>query len=102
MPELPVACDLSEDALRARREGLLQRVARKASAKTKIPAGYRLEFRAEPDTLSLLAAMIEAERQCCRFLQFDLRVEPDLGPIALALTGPDGAQAFLEALFETP
>ena len=102
MSELPIACTLSEDALRARRSGLLGRVARSASAMTKIPAGYRLEFAAEPNTLSLLATMIEAERQCCRFLRFDLRVEPDVGPISLELTGPEGTQAFLEALFETP
>ena len=98
MPELPIACSLSEEALRARRDGLLGRVARRASAMTKIPAGYRMEFTPEPDTLSLLVTMIEAERQCCRFLQFDLRVEPNIGPIALELTGPEGTQAFLEAL----
>ena len=101
MPDMPIACTLSEDALRARREGLLGRVARRASAMTKVRGGYRLEFTAEPDTLSLLAAMIDAERQCCRFLRFDLRVEPDVGPIALELTGPEGTEAFLEALLET-
>jgi hypothetical protein len=79
---LPIVRTLSEDALRARREGLLGRVARRASAMMKVRGGYRLEFTAEPDTLSLLAAMIDAERQCCRFLGFDLRVEPDVGPIA--------------------
>ena len=102
MTELPIACTLSEDSLRARGSGLLAQVAHCASAITKIPAGYRLEFTAEPDTLSLLAMMIEAERQCCRFLRFDLRVEPNIGPVSLELTGPEGTQAFLEALFETP
>ena len=102
MSELPIACTLSEEALSARREGLLGRVVRRASTITKTPAGYRLEFTAEPDTLSLLAAMIEAERQCCQFLRFDLRIEPNVGPISLELTGPEGTQAFLEALLETP
>ena len=102
MAKLPIVCSLSEEALGARRSGLLGQVARSASAMRKIPAGYRLEFTAEPDTLSLLAAMIEAERQCCRFLRFDLRVEPNVGPISLELTGPEGTQASLEGLFETP
>lgn len=101
MSELPIACTLSEDALRARRAGLLGQVVRSASSMAKIPAGYRLEFTAGADTLSLLAAMIEAERQCCQFLRFDLRVEPNVGPISLELTGPDGTQMFLEALLET-
>ena len=102
MADLPIVCTLTDDALRARREGLLARVARRASAMTKIPGGYRLEFDAGPEILSLLAAMIDAERQCCRFLRFTLTVEPDLGPIALELTGPDGTQPFLEAVLERP
>jgi hypothetical protein len=40
MPDLPIACTVSEDALRARREGLLGRVARQASAMTKVRGGY--------------------------------------------------------------
>lgn len=100
MTDLPIVCTLTEDALRARREGLLREVGRQASTMTKIPAGYRLEFTPGTDTLSLLVAMIEAERQCCRFLRFDLTVEPNLGPITLELTGPEGTQAFLESLLE--
>ena len=34
MPDLPIACTLSEDALLARREGLMERIARRASAMT--------------------------------------------------------------------
>ena len=46
--------------------------------------------------------MIEAERRCCRFLQFELNVGPDLGPLTLTLTltGPEGTQQFLEALLD--
>ena len=44
--------------------------------------------------------MIDAERQCCRFLQFELSIAPDLGPLALTLTGPEGTQQFLEALLD--
>ena len=67
---------------------------------TKIPTGYRFEFNAGLDTLSLLATMIDAERRCCRFLQFELNVGPDLGPLTLTLTGPEGTQQFLEALLD--
>jgi hypothetical protein len=101
MAELPIACTLSEEALRARKQGLLARVAGKAIAIARIHGGYRLEFSADSETLPLIAEMIAAERQCCRFLLFTLRVDADLGPIALELTGPEGTQEFLEALFDT-
>jgi len=52
------------------------------------------------ETLSLIAIMIEAERRCCRFLQFELNVRPDLSPLTLTLTGPEGTQQFLEALLD--
>ena|SRR5436190_1537788 len=100
MTDLPIVCTLSEEGLRARKQGLLAQVARRATSVTNIPAGYRFEFDAGPDTLSLIATMIDAERQCCRFLQFELNVGPDLGPITLTLTGPEGTQQFLEALLD--
>ena len=45
--------------------------------------------------------MIDAERQCCRFLRFALTIEGNPGPISLELTGPDGTQRFFEALFDS-
>jgi hypothetical protein len=101
MTDLPIVCTLSAEALRARKQGLLAQVARRATCMTKIPAGYRFEFDAGSDTLSLVATMIDAERQCCRFLQFELSVGPDLGPLTLTLTGPEGTQQFVEALLDT-
>lgn len=100
MTDLPIVCTLSEEGLRARKQGLLAQVARRATCVTKIPAGYRFEFDAGLDTLSLLATMIDAERRCCRFLQFELNVRPDLSPLTLTLTGPEGTQQFLEALLD--
>ena len=94
-------CTLSAEGLRARKQGVLAQVARRATCMTKVPAGYRFEFAAGSDTLSLIATMIDAERQCCRFLRFELSVAPDLGPLTLTLTGPQGTQQFLEALLDS-
>ena len=47
------------------------------------------------------AAVIDAERRCCRFLRFVLIVEPDDGPLWLELTGPEGTEDFLSALLNT-
>jgi hypothetical protein len=46
-----------------------------------------------------IAHAIDAERRCCRFLRFDLTVEPDAGPVVLDLTGPPGTREFIAALF---
>src|SRR2546423_14938547 len=101
MTDSPIVCTLGPEALKARRQGLLARVAALSKHTTKIAAGYRFEFTPERETLSLLAQMIDGERQCCRFLRFDLTVEPNSGPISLELTGPPGTREFLDALLES-
>lgn len=100
MEDLPIACTLSDDALRARKSGLLAQIATMATNMAKLPAGYRLDFPATSEALTRITAMIDAERQCCRFLRFTLTVEPNLGVIALELSGPEGTREFLDALFE--
>jgi hypothetical protein len=97
---LPVACSLSPDALAARRAGLLRDLVARAESREALPSGLRLRFPAERDTLTTIAAAVDAERQCCRFLRFEIAVEPDGGPIALELSGPPGTSDFLAALFE--
>lgn len=98
MNDLPIACTLSRADLRARREGLLADLRRRADAHEVLAEGYRLRLAANEDTLSAVAAAIEAERHCCRFLRFRITVEPDGGPIWLELSGPPGTREFLSAL----
>src|SRR5262245_58506214 len=97
--DLPIICELSPDALRARRDELLPRLAARAIKREGVSNGYAFTFDASSETLQALAAVIDAERQCCRWLRFALTVEPDGGPITLTLSGPDGAREFLSALF---
>ena len=101
MIDLPVACTLSPDALKTRREGLLSTLLGRAEDHEELPDGHRLRFAPARDTLSLVARTIEAERECCRFLRFQIVVEPDGGPIWLELTGPAGTREFVSALFES-
>jgi hypothetical protein len=70
MTDQPVACSLSPEALRARRERLLSDLVRRAEDHQQLPEGYRLRFAATGDLLSTLAQAVDAERQCCRFLRF--------------------------------
>ena len=101
MEDLPIVCTLTDDALRARKSGLLAQIAAMATNKTKVTAGYRLEFPATSDALARITEMIDAERQCCRFLRFTLTVEPNLGAMVLELSGPEAARGLLQALFES-
>ena len=100
MAELPIACTLTPEALRTRREGLLMDLVRRAERQEDLDDGLRLEFAPSAETIALIARAVEAERHCCRFLRFGMTVEPDGGPMVLDLTGPAGTPAFLSALFE--
>lgn len=101
MTDLPVACTLSAAALRARREGLLADLRRRADSHEVLADGHRLRFAAGEDTLAAIARTIEAERQCCRFLRFWITVEPDGGPMWLELSGPPGTSEFISALLDS-
>ena len=95
---MPIVCSLTPEALRARREGLLSELLRQADARESLPDGVHLRFSAATETLTLIARAIEAERHCCRFLKFEMTVEPDGGPFHLTLTGPSGTREFVDAL----
>lgn len=94
-----VSCTLSPEALAARRDNLLAKVAVLARVNQPTATGRRLEFDASDGTLALIAAMIQAERKCCQFLQFHLTVPAAGGPMALELTGPPGTREFLDSMF---
>jgi hypothetical protein len=100
MAELPIACTLTPEALRTRREGLLMDLVRRAVRREDLSDGLRLEFAPSGETLALIARAVEAEHHCCRFLRFGMTVEPDGGPVFLDLTGPAGTRDFISALFE--
>ena len=97
---MPIACSLTPEALRAGRAGLLPGLRELATQTEATADGYRLTFATSTDTLQAIAGTIDAERHCCRWLQFDLSVTPDGGPTVLTLSGPAGAREFVAALFE--
>jgi hypothetical protein len=95
MADLPIACSLQPGELRQRADELLPGLARTATTRASIVGGYRFEFAPSRDILSAIAAVMEAERHCCRFLRFQLTVEPNEGPVRLDVTGPAGTEEFL-------
>jgi hypothetical protein len=102
MPDLPVACTLSPEALQARRENLLEALLQRARDRRDVPDGCRLVFAADEGVIGEIARAVDAERRCCRFLQFTITVAPGDGPITLDLTGPPGTREFLAALLDLP
>ena len=100
LPNLPIACTLTPEALRTRRAGLLSDLLRHAECREDLPEGLRLRFAPTSETLATITRAVEAERHCCRFLRFAINVEPDDGPMFLELTGPPGTREFIHALLK--
>ena len=100
MADLPIICTVTPVALKARRDGLLSNLLKRAQSHEELPLHHRLRFTPADDMLAVIPQTIEAERQCCRFLRFSITVEPDGGPILLELTGPPGTREFISALFD--
>lgn len=98
MKELPIACELAVEELQARREGLLPGLLAQAAERVALPNGFRWRFAPSTEVLMAAVKTIDAERQCCRFLRFDLTVEPNLGDVWVEVTGPDGTKEFLSTL----
>ena len=102
MADLPIACTLSPELLKARRENLLDDLVRRSIEQMELADGFRLRFTADEQILGVIARTVDAERQCCRFLSFTISVSPDGGPITLDLTGPGGTREFLSAMIGAP
>ena len=102
MPDLPVACTLTEPELQARRAGVLADVRRSLQEARWLPDGVALRFAPDPERLATLATFIALERQCCAFLRFQLTVEAGGGPVWLELTGPPGTREFLAGELSGP
>jgi len=98
MRELPIACELTPAEIEERRQGLLPGVLAHALERTVVAEGFRWRFAPASELLAAVVQAIDRERQCCRFLRFQLTVEPDSGPVWLEVTGPPGTAEFLGEL----
>lgn len=67
----------------------------RARERVALEDGYA--FRFEAGELERVARFVANERRCCPFLDFELRVAADDGPLWLRMTGPEGTRAVLDA-----
>jgi len=102
MTEQAIACQLTDNEFRARRDGLLAAVRKMVVTATWGRDGLALEVPPSSDALGALLELIAAERMCCPFLQFRLEAGPADAPTRLTITGPPGSRTFLETLRLAP
>ena len=96
---LPVACELTPGEMVERKAGLLPGLVARVVSSRPVENGYVFSFAAtETDILSDVAKVVDAERRCCPFLQFVIRVAPAGGPVELEVTGPSETREFLDSV----
>jgi hypothetical protein len=93
-----VFCNLSPEQLQQRRQALIPGLLQHADQVTDLDDGLRLRFAHRAGLIAELARTIEQEQDCCRFLRFQLSLEPNAGPIILEVTGPEGTRQMLRSL----
>lgn len=97
--DLPIACCLSTSQLREREATLIAEFKSGVIAVEEIQDGYIFHLTGDGSRMKTICNLIEAERQCCRFLKFELNAQPNMGPLHLAITGPVGTKEFLKPIF---
>ncbi len=92
--EIPLACSLSADELRARRVENASLFAR-AQGLHELPDGYRFAFLAGGNSAQDLLAFILAEAACCPFFTFELTFPSPHQYVWLAVRGQEGVKEIL-------
>ena len=98
MTQERIFCTLTPGQLHKERDALLPGLVRRATSVDPLEDGYQLRFDPSSETLHAITKIIDAERQCCRFLRFELTIM-DSGPMTLVVAGPTGTREFLDGLF---
>lgn len=101
-PDSPIACTLTAPELREREQLLQREISSGVLERRELPDGYVLRFPGDAAWLATLTALIRFERVCCPFFTFELRCEPEQGPLWLSLRGPDGVKEFVMTLLAPP
>ena len=95
--DLPIACTLGPEELRARTGELSALAGRALRARERIPGGERLTFAGGEATERELDEVIAAEARCCAFLRMELRRSSNR--LVLEVTGPPEAGPIIAGLF---
>jgi hypothetical protein len=94
--DLPIACTLSGPDLRARLAEIKSLGDDGLIDVDGTPGSRVLRFRRSEGISRRLAAIVEAEAQCCAFL--DLAIDESEDSLSLTITGPEGSEAVVDDL----
>lgn len=99
MTEIPleISCSLTPGDMARRRSEVLAPLSRAVRRIAETEDGWILSFDGSAGEIRMLAGVMELERECCRFLRFELTAEPGEGPCHLKITGPPGAKEAIAA-----
>ncbi len=100
--KISVACSLTTAELRDREATLLTQFRSAVIETEELPEGYVFRLPGDGESVRLIAELIVAERECCRFLTFELAAQPNMGPIIVRVTTPAGGKAFAKTIFCKP
>lgn len=99
--ESPIACVMAalSDEQRQRRKELEGRLGTSIEEVRELPDGYAVRLPSESQAVRDVAEFITYERLCCPFLDFELAVEREGGPLWLRLKGRAGVKEFVRLEF---
>ena len=87
-------CTLNQPQDLARRGRLIRMLYESAIERRELENGFAFRFSGDAATERQVFDFIAMERDCCRFLSFDVRLAAERGPIWLAMEGPSGLKEF--------
>lgn len=92
--DIDIACSLTADE-QAERSQEFGKLFASAEDLAELPDGYALRFPNRDTWITRAAELIVAERKCCPFFGFQLRFEPNGGPVWMHITGPGEVKGFI-------
>jgi hypothetical protein len=96
---MPIACSLTSADLAKRSDAVRRDLFAGALERQELETGYAFRFPGTDTWKAKIEEFVATERQCCSFFRIELTYEPNLGPIWLRLSGPEGTKQFIAATF---
>ena len=96
--DIRISCCLSDSELHKRMAMVLARFVSAVIATEELPDGYVFRVPGDKEWMAVAWEAIVAERECCPFLTFELTAQPNMGPVSVRVTGPEGTKDFLKTI----
>ena len=97
-----IACSLTRSEFHDREAKLLAQFRSAVVEAEELQEGYTFRLPSDGKSIMLGAELIEAERECCPFLTFELAALPNQGPVIVRVIGPPGAKEFVKTVLWKP